>query len=628
MCGICGKLIFKNIIPSKELIQSMCNTIIHRGPDDEGVYTAPNIGLGQRRLSIIDLQTSACPPLSNEDETIWLCFNGEIYNYKDLRNDLLNKGHNFRTNTDTEVIIHLYEEEGFECLQKLRGMFAFALWDEKKGLLFCARDRMGKKPFNYCLNSESFIFGSEIKAITADPSIKKEPDYYAIDQYLTYQFVPSPLTAFKGINKLGAAEYLTCDLKGNLIINKYWEPKLSEKIEASKEEIENEILNKLRESVKLRMISDVPLGAFLSGGIDSATIVALMSEESSKPVKTFSIGFEENVFNELPYARMIAKQFKTDHCEMVIKPNVEEVIPILVKHYNEPFADSSALPSYYVSEMTKKHVSVALSGDGGDESFAGYTNYGTLLSWNKWNAYPLTVRKIIAGGMNSILDSIPYQNTISKWKRGLSMVSAQNIKERRLQFGTILKTDEKRVVYTSLFKDLILRDRLSSDTLAEYKWSYGMDDLDWLMRHDQNFYLPDCLMVKSDIASMANGLEVRSPFLDHKFVEFAATIPSEYKRNGNNSKIILKDAVRHMLPEQILGKRKTGFGIPLAKWFRTELSPLLKEVLLSEKTKNRGLFEPSIIMKMVKEHIDGKRDWSTRLWAFVFLELWFREFID
>lgn len=628
MCGICGKMVFKNEIPQKELIKNMCSTIAYRGPDDEGIYTAPHIGLGQRRLSIIDLESSACAPLTNEDNTIWISFNGEIYNFQNLREELINKNHVFKTNSDTEVIVHLYEEEGFECLQKLRGMFAFAIWDEKKKLLFCARDRMGKKPFNYTLTSHSFVFGSEIKAITVDPEVSISPDYYAIDQYLTYQFVPSPLTAFKGIKKLGPGQYLTCTINGEVNIKSYWESTINEKISADKNDIEEQLLDKLRESVKLRMISDVPLGAFLSGGIDSATIVALMAEQSSTPVKTFSIGFDDNEFNELPYARLVAERFGTDHHEMIVKPQASEILHLLVHHYNEPFADSSALPTYYVSKMTRQYVTVALSGDGGDESFAGYSNYSTLLKWNRWNACPFWLRKITAGSINTILSMLPYQNNIARWQRGLSMISAENIKERRLQFGTILKTDEKRVVYTQKFKQLIIEDKFSEDTLAEYPWQYGMDDLDWLMRHDQKFYLADCLMTKSDIASMANSLEVRSPFLDHKFVEFAARIPSAYKMKGDAGKIILKDAVRKLLPEEIMTKRKTGFGVPVAKWFRTELAPMLQEILLSDKAIDRGLFERNSIQKMVTEHIEGTRDWSTRLWAFLFLELWFREFID
>lgn len=606
----------------------MCNTIMHRGPDDKGIYTAPHIGLGQQRLSIIDLAPVACPPLANEDLTVWIVFNGEVYNFQELRLQLQKRGHRFSTNSDTEVIIHLYEDEGVACLQKLRGMFAFALWDKRREILFCARDRLGKKPFCYTTTLRSFVFGSEIKAITADPDVSVSPDYHAIDQYLTYQFVPSPLTSFKGIRRLRPAEYLICDLKGNVKTERYWEPPIPTKTSAPQEEIEVELLKRLRESVRLRMISDVPLGAFLSGGIDSATIVALMAQESARPVKTFSIGFEEEAFNELPYARMLAKRYGTEHHELLVKPNAAEVLPLLVRHYNEPFADSSALPTYYVSKVTRQHVTVALSGDGGDESFAGYDNYASILGWNKWDVWPLWFRKMVSEGGRGLLKTFPHNNNAARLRRGLAMVGAANVKARRLQFGTTLKPEEKRLAYTPLFRDLISKPPVPEDPLAAYPWEESMVDLDWLMRHDQNFYLPDCLMVKTDIASMANSLEVRCPFLDHEFVEFAGTIPSQLKRDAMGGKKILKSAVKGLLPTEILNKPKTGFGLPIAKWFRNGLAPMLKEALLDETSERRGLFEQQLLKKMVSEHIEGRRDWSNRLWAFLFQELWFREFID
>lgn len=629
MCGICGKLIFQDRIPSPEVIRGMCRTIVHRGPDDEGVYTAPHIGLGQRRLSVIDLAPSACPPLSNEDGTVWLVFNGEIYNFQELRKDLQKRGHGFRTNSDTEVLIHLYEDEGVECLRKLRGMFAFALWDNCREILFCARDRMGKKPFCYTLTPQALVFGSEIKAITADADISVAPNYHAIDQYLTYQFVPSPLTAFKGIKRLRPGEYLTCDLKGNLKTKRYWELSHSTKTNARPEEIERELLHRLRESVRMRTISDVPLGAFLSGGIDSATIVALMAQESAQPVKTFSIGFEEGEnFNELPFARLLADRYCTEHHELIVKPDAAELLPLLVWHYNEPFADSSALPTYYVSQMTRKNVTVALSGDGGDESFAGYQNYATILRWNSLDVCPLWFRKSFATACSALLSQFPNHNYAARLRRALGLLEAANVKNRRLQFGTILKAEEKRLAYTQLFKEKISTPPVPEDPLQSFIFEDNMDPLDWLMRHDQNFYLPDCLMVKTDIASMANSLEVRCPFLDHEFVEFAATIPARLKRDGSGGKKILKRAVAELLPAEIINKPKTGFGLPVANWFRKELAPLLEGVLLDEISQRRGLFEQSLLKKMVNEHRDGRRDWSNRLWAFLFLELWFREFID
>lgn len=628
MCGICGKMIFKEVVPEKELISEMCKTIKYRGPDDEGVYTAPHIGLGQRRLAIIDLDSSSCPPLSNEDKSIWLVFNGEIYNYKELRKVLQSCGHRFKTNSDTEVIIHLYEDKGIDCLKYLDGMFALALWDSKKKRIFCARDRFGKKPFCYTRTDNSFVFGSEIKAITADPEISIAPDYGAIDLYLSYQFVPSPYTAFENIHRLGPGEYLLCSTDGQITTNSYWEPPIAKDSSLCIQDMEDKLLWHLRESIKKRMISDVPLGAFLSGGIDSGTIVALMAQESSLPVKTFSIGFEEESHNELPFARLVAERYGTDHHEMIVKPNAAEILPLLVKHYNEPFADSSAIPTYYVSKITREHVTVALSGDGGDEVFAGYMSYKILNKWEAWNMVPLWLRQSMASRGKSFNALLPYNNITAKFERGLSLFSAANVKERRLLSGTIIKEDEKRMLYTLKYKEILANKKSGVDPLSLYPWISNEQPIEWLMRHDQRFYLPDCLMVKSDIASMANSLEVRAPLLDHKLVEFASTIPSCYKYNYGLGKIILRKLADDLLPSDVLRKPKTGFAVPIAKWFRCELAPLLRETLLSEKFNRRGLFDRKYLKKMVEEHIGFQRDWSNRLWAIMFLELWFQEYID
>jgi asparagine synthase (glutamine-hydrolysing) len=628
MCGICGKLIFKDMMPEATAIRSMCDTFKHRGPDDEGVYVENHIGLGQRRLSIIDLTSSACPPLCNEDRTMWLVFNGEIYNFMELRRTLQERGHKFATNSDTEVIIHLYEDDGVRCVHKLKGMFAFALWDRKREILFCARDRLGKKPFCYTKTPEFFVFGSEIKAITADPEVSVAPNHSAIDLYLTYQFVPSPLTAFQGIHRLGPGEYLTCDLKGNIKTERYWEPPIPEKTNAAAEEIESEILRRLREAVRMRMISDVPIGVFLSGGIDSAGVVALMSQESKRPVKTFTIGFEEEEYDERPHARLLAERYGTDHHELIVKADAAEVLPILVRHYNEPFADSSAMPTYYVSKMTRQYVTVALSGEGGDECFGGYDNYGAILGWNRWDVLPQFARSSVAATGRALLGLFPHNNTAARLRRGFGMFGAANVRERLLQFGTILKPEEKALAYTAHFRDLISSSHDGADPLGAYPWEEGMDAMDWLMRHDQNFYLPDCLMVKTDIASMANSLEVRCPFMDHELMAYAASIPSSLKRNASGGKLILKSALAGMIPEQILHNRKMGFAVPLARWFRTSLIELLRATLLDDRAAKRGLFHPWFLRKLVQEHVEGKRDWSNRLWALLFLELWFREFVD
>ena len=626
MCGICGTLIFRNIVPERSHIEAMCRTLIHRGPDDQGVYTALHIGLGQRRLAIIDLNPRATAPIPNEDETIWVILNGEIYNYQGLRSFLETKGHSFRTATDTEVLVHLYEEYGKTCLQKIKGMFAFALWDRNKGTLFAARDRFGKKPFYYSINEKGLVFGSEIKALTYSPPFSIAPNYYAIDQYLTHSYVPSPLTAFEGIYKLRPGTYLTCSIGGNFEVEQYWQPSRIFKTRETEYEIQGELLRLLKESVKLRMISDVPLGAFLSGGVDSSTIVALMAMQSSQPVKTFAIGFEEGDINELPFARLIAQRYGTDHHEFIVKPNALEILPELVKHYSEPFADSSAIPTYYVSKMTRNYVTVSLSGDGCDEILSGYESYGILMKWHHFDVIPQELRRMIADAGHSILKFFPYNNRACQINRGFTMLGS-NLRDRYFLHGTTLKPEEKRTTYTPNFHYL-LSHSTPIDLLALYPWNKYQDVLDWLMNHDLSFYLPDCLMVKVDVASMANSLEVRCPFLDHKLVEYAASIPSSMKRVGDSGKVIFKKAVAHLLPNEVLTKRKTGFSIPLNRWFRGKDGQFLKEILLDERSTKRDLFNGKMIKKMIQEHIEERRDWTTRLWAFLCLELWFREFID
>jgi asparagine synthase (glutamine-hydrolysing) len=626
MCGICGKLTFDGAPGEGDLVSRMCDRIVHRGPDDEGVWTAPGVALGQRRLSIIDLSHQATAPLANEDGTVWVVFNGEIYNFQELRADLEARGHTFRAHTDTEVLVHLYEEHGTGMLRFLRGMFAFALWDAKRRRLFAARDRLGKKPLFYAKTPKSLVFGSALSAVRADPSVSSDPDFGAIDAYLTYQYVPSPRTAFAAIAKLPPAHFLTCTADGELSVERYWSPGAAETWSASREELEEEIVRRLRESVRLRMISDVPLGAFLSGGIDSGTVVALMAQESARPVKTFSIGFEDDAFNELPYARAVAERYGTEHHELVVRPDAASVLPLLVRHYGEPFADSSALPSYYVARMTRPHVTVALSGDGGDESFAGYHVYGATLDWSRSDAVPRPVRRALAGTAAAVLDSLPYGNRTARLARAGRMVAGTLPERYRLQMTT-LKPQEKRAILTPRFRALA-EARPHPDPAAAFAWRPGEDELAWMMRHDQSFYLPDCLMVKMDVASMANSLEVRAPFLDHTFVEFAAGIPSAMKRDAGGGKRILKSAVRGLLPDAVMGKRKTGFGIPVGSWFRGELRDTLRGALLDDRAARRGLMEPAAVRRMVDEHQAGRRDWSNRLWALLFLELWFRECVD
>ncbi len=627
MCGICGKVEFSGEVVERDLIGRMNGVLAHRGPDGEGVYVAPGIGLGQRRLAIIDLDARAIAPMPNEDGSVWVTFNGEIYNFRELRSELIGQGHGFRTDSDTEVIVHLYEEHGTDCLSRMRGMFAFAIWDSRRKVLFGARDRMGKKPFFYTRTSSSFLFASEIKAITLNPEVSVAANYAAIDSYLKYQYVPSPLTAFAGILKLPPGHFVKCDADGTVQVKRYWQPPSPEKTKASRVEIEEELRRRLRQSVKSRLVSDVPLGAFLSGGIDSGAVVASMAAVAGRPVKTFTIGFGEPRYDERRLARLTASRFGTEHHEFTVTPDAAEVLPLLVKHYNEPFADSSAIPTYYVSKLTRQHVTVALSGDGGDENFAGYQSYRQVLRWASVDRVPRRIRRAAAAAVHAAVSRSAIGSRAAKAGRAATMLES-DFRERYLLQMKTLKPNEKQALYTQEFRSLIAGCPAAEDRPSSFPYDALEDPPDWMMRHDQNFYLPDCLMVKTDVASMANGLEVRCPLLDQEFVEFAASIPSSMKWDGEGGKAILKTAMNEILPPEVLHGPKHGFGVPLSTWFRGDLADILRETLTGERAAKRNLFGQVEVRRMVDAQIEGQRDWSNRLWAMMFLELWFREFID
>lgn len=627
MCGIVAKFQISEQRIERKLISDMLNKMIHRGPDDEGIYTGPHIGLGQRRLSIIDLTQNGTAPLHNEEKNIWIVFNGEIYNFLELRKLLIDKGHTFYTNTDTEVIVHLYEEHGIDCLKYLNGMFAFVIWDARTNELFAARDRFGEKPFYYAHQNGCLIIASSLDALIQDPSISIAPNMQAIDGYLSYQYVPSPLSAFEGIFKLPSAHYLKCNLNNNLEIKRYWKPnQASKKINLPQEDIEEMLMEKLRQSVRMRMISDVPIGALLSGGIDSGAIVALMSELSNEKIKTFSIGFHHDQFNELPYAREVAERYGTDHYEFIVEPKAIDILPTLVRHYGEPFADSSAIPTYFVSKMTRQHVKVALSGDGGDENFAGYGHYVEVQKWinrQKYLNYPskLVIKRLI----NHLKRHTNYPFVMNMLK-GLTMLAGDR-KQQYQQYMSIVKDQEKSLLYTDEFS----RGLLNTQAIKGI-WDVTDEDIeepiDWMMNHDQNNILPDCLTTKVDVASMANSLEVRAPFLDHELSEFAASIPLQYKLKNGTSKHILRSAFKKYLPANVITKPKTGFGVPMSDWLKTDFKDFVRQHLLDDVALKRGLFQEKYIRRLIDEHMSGRRVWSYRLWSLLMLELWFREYID
>ncbi|MCM8764658.1 MAG: asparagine synthase (glutamine-hydrolyzing) [Candidatus Omnitrophica bacterium] len=628
MCGICG-VVKRNGKVSLETIKKMAETMVHRGPDEEGYELFDTAGIGHRRLKIIDLATGK-QPISNEDNTLFLICNGEIYNFKYLRRILEDKGHIFRTRSDNEVILHLYEQHGVECLKFLRGMFAFAIWDNRKKFLFLARDRLGKKPLVYSVKNDDIYFASEIKALLEIDKISKEIDYIAVDLFLTYQAIPSPWTIFRAIKKLPPAHFLLWK-EGDIKIGNYWQLDFTKKLKLRSEEEYMELMwEKIVESTKLRMVADVPLGAFLSGGIDSSTIVGIMSENSCRPVKTFSVGFEESDFSELNYARIVADRFGTQHHQFIVRPDVISVLPRLVWHYNEPFADSSMVPTYYVARETKKHVTVALNGDGGDENFAGYTRY--------WQTELLqmtyTFHEKIPFGFNFILKNFAKfynrypSNTFFrmwKWLEEAEKYGFDYAYARRLISFT---QDFRQGIYSEEMKKSV--SNFDSLIMVKNIWN-ATDEIDLIEKMisiDMRLYLPEVLLVKMDIASMANSLETRSPFLDHEFVELIASFPSNLKMKNFKSKYILKKKLKNFLPGKIVKRKKMGFGLPAGKWFKNELKNYLIEILLDKNSLSRGYFRPKEIRKILEEHISGKREHSGRLWTLLIFELWHRIFID
>lgn len=627
MCGICGKLNFDNTPVEESLIREMASSLAHRGPDDEGIYVKGNVGLGHRRLSVIDLSPAGHQPMSNEDGTIWITFNGEIYNFPELREDLMKKGHIFRSRTDTETILHLYEERGVDCLGFLRGMFAFSVWDSNRRTLFLARDRVGKKPLYYSYTPDRFMFASEIKAILCDKSVERRPDYTALHHYLTYQYVPSPWTAFAGIKKLPPAHYLLLK-DGRIDLARYWKLSYLPKHNLGEDDYKAGIIERLDEAVKIRMTSDVPLGAFLSGGIDSSAVVAMMTKMTQKPVKTFAIGFKEAAYNELHFARTIADRFHTEHTEFIVEPDAVEILPKLVWHYNEPFADASAVPTFYVSKLARGHVTVVLNGDGGDENFAGYGRYAANELAAKINRFlPVAaVKAMLPLVMLLPSGKTPY-NIFWRVKRFLQ----EYVNPPELRNGHWLShftTEMKNRMYCSDFLDSVA-DKDSFELLFEkYREAADGSFLDKTLYADVAMYLPDDLLVKVDVAAMANSLEARSPLLDHRFMEYAARIPSELKVKGTATKYIFREALRGILPDEILFRKKMGFAVPLDYWFRHQLKEMAYDVLLGSRAVGRGYFRPEQIRKILDEHSSGAWNWHHHIWNLLMLELWHGMFID
>jgi len=626
MCGIVG-LVRNDGKPIDEgLLARMNEAIRHRGPDEDGFYVNGSVGLAMRRLAIIDLK-SGQQPIHNRDRTAWIVFNGEIYNYLELREKLEKLGHTFYTNSDTEAIVHAYDQYGSDCPKHLRGMFAFAIWDERTQELFLARDRVGKKPLLYAEVNGQLVFGSEFSAILLHPDVSKEIRPEAIDCYLSFMCVPAPLTAYRAIKKLEPGHSLRWR-KGEVKTERYWQPDFSKKLDISEEEAGERAIEILRDAVKVRLMSEVPLGAFLSGGIDSSAVVALMSQESSEKVKTFSIGFEEQDFSELQHAKRIAEHVGADHHEFIVRPDAVEILPMLVEHYGEPYADSSAVPTYYVARETRRHVTVALNGDGGDESFAGYERYIAMGLTEKYRKVPAFFREsLIKEAVNRIPTSPIRKSTVNSAKRLLEVVSKPRV-NRYMHWMSVFNEGLKEPLYSEAFRQQTDRAFAASFLDTWFKKANGNGPVDTLLLTDLMTYLPNDLLVKVDIATMAVSLEARSPFLDHHVIEFAASLPERLKLRRLTTKYLLKKVLRRLLPAENLDRRKMGFGVPIGHWFRGKMQPFLREVVLSDKALRRGFFKPEVVKQLVEQHTRSERDYSHQLWTLLMLELWFLRFID
>ena len=623
MCGIAGFVNRQGERATSERVRRMINTIVHRGPDDEGIYVQQNVGLGMRRLSIIDL-SGGRQPIFNEDRSVCVVFNGEIYNFPELRQELESRGHRFYTHTDTEAIVHLYEEMGSECVTKLRGMFAIALYDQNRQSLLLARDRLGKKPLFYAVRDGRLYFGSEIKTMLAVAPELNAVDPEGILQFFYFGYVPDPYSTFQDIKKLPPghlAEYRS----GEIVVRQYWDvPRYGEHDPGSDEACLEEMENRLAEAVRIRLISDVPLGAMLSGGVDSSVVVALMARSSPVPVKTFSIGFHKADFNELEYARMVAERFGTDHHELIVEPDITETLNQITGMMEEPFGDSSMIPTYFVSQLARRHVTVALSGDGGDELFAGYDRY--IVNWRRrhYDFIPPWVGSLYR---NHLYRRLPSSVKGRKLAWNITLAS----RDRYLDGVSFLPALHRE---RNLFsREFVSRAQTWANPLRQFEAYYdeapAADQLSRLMYLDTKTYLTADILAKVDRMSMANSLEVRCPILDHEFVGWAAGLPIRYKfRNGTRKFMLKKLAERLGIPGALLHRRKQGFSMPLVHWMREELKDGLLQILLEPRTLQRGYFEPEAIRTLMDEHFRGLRDRAGLLWLLLVFELWHRNFLE
>ena len=625
MCGIVGQARHDGSAPERATLEAMCIALEHRGPDSRGIHVEPGAGLGIQRLRIIDLVTGD-QPIFSEDRSVVVVLNGEIYNFRELRSELVARGHTFATEGDTEPIVHLYEEFGPACVDKLHGMFGLAIWDRARRRLVLARDRLGKKPLFYSTSGGALTFASELGALLQCETVPRELDRAALDAYLAYRYIPSPLSPFADVRKLPPAHRLVYE-DGEARVERYWRLDFSRKTRfASDQEAFEGVREHLRRAVRRRMVSDVPLGAFLSGGVDSASVVATMAEVSDTPVRTFSIGFDSEL-DERPMARLIAERFGTEHQELVVEPDAVDILPRIVRHHGEPFADPTSVPTFYVARMAREHVTVALNGDGGDEAFGGYSRYQAVMLASRLGRMPGGVRELVRAATSRL----PPSGRINSWRsraRRLGETLTLDDAGRHFQYMTNLQGLRRESLYTPEFADEL--GASAAEAAFRAIWNEGTADgvLDHMLEVDSLTYLPDDLLAKVDIATMACSLEGRSPLLDHELMQYAAELPERLKVTAREKKIALREAMRGTVPDEILDAPKRGFQPPVAEWFRGDLREHAREVLLDRRTLDRGYFRPDAISRLLNEHTAGTLDHSQGIWTLLVLELWHREFVD
>lgn len=623
MCGIIGQFRRDDCAVARSTMESMCTALEHRGPDARGLHLEPHVALGIQRLRVIDLH-SGDQPIYSEDGSVIVVLNGEIYNYRELREQLLRRGHRFSTAGDTEVIVHLYEEMGARCVEALHGMFAFAVWDQRERRLVLARDRVGKKPLYYSDRAAAFSFASELAALMRDPEIPRDADPVALDAYLAYRWVPAPASAFAAVRKLPAATYMVLDEAGSRT-ERYWSLDFSSKRTfTSVAERDEEIRSQIRRAVRRRMAADVPLGAFLSGGVDSSTVVAAMAEHSTEAVRTFTIGFASDEYNELPQARLVAERFGTEHHEYVVEPNAIEILPQIVRHYGEPFADPSAIPSFYVAEMARREVTVVLNGDGGDETFAGYSRYAANVLLERTERMPTAWRKLVQQAAAALPRSARVESPVNRLRRVMSVMGLDAV-DRYAAYMTRLNGLDRDQLYTVEYRESLDEAGILEVIRAPWHESTASDIRDRMLDVDTRTYLTDDLLAKVDIATMAHSLEARSPFLDHEFMEFAASLPPDDKLSGRSHKVALKEAVRGWIPDEILDAPKRGFRLPIHDWLRTDLRDYAKDVLLDPSAIERGHFDRSYVARLLDEHARRQADHSQGIWTLLMYELWHQD---